>query len=78
VICFASRICMINKEKDSFLAEVAICLAEWLVIMGPPLGPVATVRLSPHLMYRTESEFDADLGDDVVVGLGLQSSFSQW
>lgn len=31
-----------------------------------------------HLMYRTESEFDADLGDDVVVGLGLQSSFNQW
>lgn len=31
-----------------------------------------------HLMYRTESEFNADLGDDLVVGLGLQSSFSQW
>lgn len=31
-----------------------------------------------HLMYRTESEFDADLGDDVVVGLGVQSSFSQF
>lgn len=31
-----------------------------------------------HLMYRTESEFDADLGDDVVLGFGLQSSFSQW
>ncbi len=31
-----------------------------------------------HIMYRTESEFNADLGDDVVIGLGLQSSFSRW
>ncbi|MFT5603586.1 MAG: hypothetical protein ACI9G5_000538 [Paracoccaceae bacterium] len=29
-----------------------------------------------HLRCRTAPEFRADLGDDVVVGLGLQSSFS--
>lgn len=30
-----------------------------------------------HLMYRSEAEFEADLGDDLVVGIGVQSSFSQ-
>ncbi|MBB3046619.1 hypothetical protein FHR99_000855 [Litorivivens lipolytica] len=31
-----------------------------------------------HLMYRSETEFEADLGDDLVVGIGVQSSFSQF
>lgn len=31
-----------------------------------------------HLMYRSETEFEADLGQDLVLGIGVQSSFSQW
>lgn len=31
-----------------------------------------------HVMYRSETEFEADLGDDLVLGIGVQSSFSQW
>ena len=31
-----------------------------------------------HLMYRSETEFEADLGEDLVLGIGVQSSFSQW
>ncbi len=31
-----------------------------------------------HLMYRAKTEFEADLGDDLVFGVGLQSSFRQW
>ncbi|WP_370307633.1 hypothetical protein [Sinimarinibacterium flocculans] len=31
-----------------------------------------------HLMYRTKSEFEAHVADDVVVGLGSQIDLTQW
>ncbi len=31
-----------------------------------------------HLMYRTKTEFEADLGNDVVLGLGTQFALTQW
>ena len=31
-----------------------------------------------HLMYRTKTELDANVGDDLVLGVGTQIDLSQW